>query len=284
MNPDGKFDSLLTGSNPWKFFGSEFRHTFGFAGLLSLGFFMLILIRRIHFDHRKIFVRSFLISLLFLWMATDLFPWNLIEAIPGFYRIDIIQFPHRFLEFGTIFFAISSAIAVEYLARDRWSIIAAICIILTIITTSPYFKHSRWDSIPESIEVNYHDYVYRGIHTEDVERWNDIWNSGFEPRVTKIERRDGKIFVEYNLDSNRDRIELPIFYFPGYESSVELASSERHLIQIDPSQLNSHGTIEISYEGLPSFKIANIISLATLIFLLIQLRRRRFRSNEKISS
>ena len=282
MSSNSKFDSLLAGNNPWKFFSSEFRHTFGIAGILSLGIFLLTLIRRIDFDRRKIFMRSFSLAILILWMATDLFPWNFIESIPGFYRIDIVQFPHRFLEFGTIFFAVSSAIAIEFIGRNRWNFIAIICIAMTLFSIKPFLNHDRWNPAPQSLEVTYHDYIYRGIHTEDVERWNDIWNSGFEPRVLNIDHRNGKIFVNYDLsksESNLEgnsKIELPIFYFPGHVANVPIESSERHLIQIDPSNLELHGTIEIFYEGLPSFKIANIISLATLIFLLVKIRREGF--------
>ena len=124
------------------------------------------------------------------------------------------------------------------------------------------------------IDSIFDDYIYSGIHAEDAKRWK----SEIDPRILNIERLDGKIFVEYDLSKSESnsKIELPIFYFPGHAANVPIESSERHLIQIDPSNLESHGTIEIFYEGLPSFKIANIISLATLIFLLVKIRREGF--------
>ena len=124
----------------------------------------------------------------------------------------------------------------------------------------------------------YDDYSYKDFIREDVKSFYRDWNSGFEPRVLNIDHRNGKIFVHYDLSKSESnsKIELPIFYFPGHAANIPIESSERHLIQIDPSNLESHGTIEIFYEGLPSFKIANIISLATLIFLLVKIRREGF--------
>ena len=124
----------------------------------------------------------------------------------------------------------------------------------------------------------YDDYSYKDFIREDVKSLYRDWNSGFEPRVLNIDHRNGKIFVHYDLSKSESnsKIELPIFYFPGHAANIPIESSERHLIQIDPSNLESHGTIEIFYEGLPSFKIANIISLATLIFLLVKIRREGF--------
>ena len=124
----------------------------------------------------------------------------------------------------------------------------------------------------------YEDYCYHGFGRLEIYNAKKFWDSGFEPRVLKIDHRNGKIFVNYDLSKSESnsKIELPIFYFPGHVANVPIESSERHLIQIDPSNLESHGTIEIFYEGLPSFKIANIISLATLIFILVKIRREGF--------
>lgn len=225
------------------------------------------------------------------WMATNSFPWRLLESITT--KVSMIQLPWRFMTVGSLCLAFCAAKGILWIA-ERFSLRNKIpmmcCIAMCVFSVvagqkiSCHMHERTFSLIPQSTvdwmrdqekSEMYDDYLYRGIHMAQLMSWNEKFTQN---PTTWVGRMGGNTLSVRWKHKGMESFELPVLYYPGYriidgDVSVTLGESERHLIILKSSL--EEGEVLISYCGLPWFSLLDVVSgSAFLVFVAFWIRSR----------
>ena len=236
---------------------------------------------------KKPTVIMLVLSVLALWLASDLFPYDLIsEYITP--AVATIQFPWRFvgiacisltLLLGTLIMTIderSKDRGSTYLT-DRW--IPIVFLICAIISSLVFF-------------IQYSANDYRGNYRDTAELDNYNVTSFFlregiaddepldmsYPEMENIESyelrgRDGNTLHAYVKSTGSGYLELPVFYYPNYHmyladgSEADILDGSHHLIGLNLPN-DYEGEITLIYREPLLWRVSEMISLVTVIAML----------------
>lgn len=235
------------------------------------------------------------IALLFtafaLFLSTNLFPYDrLSDASPLLERIfSSLQFPWRFLTMAVLFLAwITGMLAALLLKRDAaggkkegfwllFSLCALACIQsmdLTGTMMNELPSYRIYDNVPELSSA-----VGRGEYLP----------VGTEPsQLFAVPTTDGKVELQgfsqaynqvavtvSNPDNSSGYVDVPLLYYSGYTArdvsdgtSFPIQAGDNNRIRIIVPE-GYQGTIRIAYQEPVIWRIAEAVSLASLLFLLI---------------
>lgn len=231
------------------------------------------------------------IGLLTLLASTELFPWRAIENIFGS-SIGIFQYPFRLLTLGSIALSICAGISlVELIKSDRLAILCCFFIALANIfflnrvenLQSTPVKDIYWTLRYDQTDFNKKfyfagyfgelDYVYDDLDRCDLERLD----SSAENWVVSDLRKKG-MTIEFTARTREtSTIRLPLIYYPGYEArsadGQELIVRElnRHRLAVEVP--GGATRVKVEYVGFRSWRLAELLSLASLIAFFVQRRR-----------
>lgn len=271
---------------------------FFFSGILhSLGFIWNRMVSRCNAGYQslliwsKVYVPYFLSGLLFLFMSTDSFPWDNLQALKHFF--EIMQFPLRFLGIATLYFCVCGGFGIRMALRNiklkKRSFGFSACVIcmmglMALYVFAPVSSSSYW-KIPEKIywermqsSADY-DYLYKDIDVKKLIRQGNRYISDAD--IGNYKKVISDISFSYST-INDAKITLPLVNYPGYVAAdqdgrkIELEEDDNHMIVIPLAK--GSGAVTVWYQGLFLFKIADCVSLvSTFIFagLIIWIYRKR---------
>ena len=121
----------------------------------------------------------------------------------------------------------------------------------------------KWERIYELSDL---DYLYSDMSFEFIQRGNRFVSDAIIENYYK-QLTDIKFFYHASKDSN---ILLPLVNFPGYvakiNSEISKISEQKHMMVLFLPK--GSGTVNIYYEGLPIFKVADYLSISSLILII----------------
>ena len=208
-------------------------------------------------------------------MITSLFPWYYTPDI-----LQTLQFPWRlalYIAFGVI---LISGIALKQIENKKYfNIIIGILLVLTLASTYIYTDHLEESQIDinninnEKCMGNQAEYLpEKAIKNKDYfdNRSNDIIIQSGSAEINIISDNVPDLTFEANI-SEKTTIELPRLYYMGYtlESNgeeIQLTQSSNGFLQ---ATIEKSGTYNLRYSKTMIMKIANWMSLLTLVSIIV---------------
>jgi hypothetical protein len=235
-----------------------------------------------------------------VFTTTCLFPWS----SPYLRFLQFIQFPWRWLEFASFFFAAAGGFYLSQIVishRNR-IITCAIVTILSLLSTINYINHfereyteekaSLWDEKYLTEEPTEHNgyHIINGEYlpaklpslTYIRDRRDSISVKNVSSNISGLKR--GKAILEFTVTiAEADSLTLPLIYYKGYTAllnnkKLPVTQSIHGLVQIP---VNETGEVKVYYEGTiiqrVSFCISILAIFALCIFSFIQKRKKSFK-------
>ena len=221
-----------------------------------------------------------------LVMTTVIFPWYLMNYIPIVGNVlNMVQFPWRFLGIASLFLFLAGLCGIKVISdiNMRKNIIISSGIISIVLalwicqsTTTQLDIYEVYDKGGLDVYgIMGQEYLYQGTKLEDLREESnreDWYVQNGTNVICQIENLQEK--AEYRL---------PLLYYPWYVAKdtntgevIEIIKGENNIAFLD-IPVGYSGTVEVTFEEPMLWKVANVISLATFISLLIYffIKRRR---------
>ncbi|MDR1882158.1 MAG: hypothetical protein LBR26_05175 [Prevotella sp.] len=224
-----------------------------------------------------------LIGIILLVSASAVFPW-------GRLPLGFIQFPWRFYEFITFFFAVSGAYYLSLVLKTRKHRIIAgagvISFTLLVFVVSDH-NYKYWQSLAMSEAPHWftgaasvdNEYYLGGLeylpvktpsHNYIHQRGDTVISERAKTEVSNFQRKEGVTSFDIKTGSP-DMIEVPLVYYKGYKATLDekellVEESDYGLIRIP---VNGSGKVEIYYAGTTLQKAGGYISVLSIPGLIV---------------
>lgn len=211
---------------------------------------------------------------LFALMATNLFPWGILERRLGF-AVNFLQFPWRLLMFVDLLLALAGGYAGMRLMEEKALRHAVpVCVLaVSVLASSAQIAHYTaeenapyryWLSNSQMIEA-YAEYTLPGSSlTRTVGEHEPLATDGVQ--MSAYEKRGTQITAEVSAQKEGE-ITLPLFGFDGYRAQLDgqeltwrRGDNNRLTVQLPAG---SRGELKIGFAGKGLWRIADGISLIT---------------------
>ena len=233
------------------------------------------------------------LSLISLFLSTKYFPWDWMAGIPGVGMLaTAIQFPTRLLALTTLFFAFTSSFFVLWLWEERkvWTVrsgnvVTAGCILAVAVA-------ALWSALFHINDISYNMrptrlYTAENMGSESV--MNGEWLlAGMDPQEMgyhdpvvdeglfwKDYVKEG-LMVQLYIENPTEKelyVELPLTGYRGYGLEADTGTVQPYITQ----ERGAHGdlriavpsgyagNVEVSYKGFAIFRVAEGISLLSIL-------------------
>ena len=235
-------------------------------------------------------------AIISIFMCTKLFPWRIMPQI-----ICNIQYPWRMIGFAMFFltqvFAINVCTLLDTIKNKKiksalfvLSVLILIIFAVLKITNYKYKSNESDKNYENSIQNNpiishfaiNRDYMpYKAIvkqYSYVKTREDSIYVINGSTKIEE-EQKDGlKMSADIKNAKKDDILELPYFFYPGYEAIIEtsekhiklkIEESENGFVQITIPENIESGLINFSYKGTNMEKVSYIISAISLIGFIV---------------
>ena len=213
---------------------------------------------------------------LFFFLFSSSYPWHFFPNLIKYFQI--IQFPWRTLALSTLLLSICGGIGIELLIKQKKipkiKIIALsllICVTHTIaiqyLSPNPGWvvkPKITWSRTPELSDF---DYLYRDTDFYELIQLQNHYISN----ATIENFKKNLTYVQFSYRSDSDtEITIPLTNYPDYISidqygqKVPIKEDKNHLIVIP--LIKGSGSITLHYVGMPIFKLADLLSLISVLF------------------
>ena len=226
-------------------------------------------------------LRLVFIGLAGMLMASVYFPWGRLDQITGGLAA-YIQFPWRFMMFPALFFSLAGAYG--YLRMfghgEKTTVVVMIFAILLVLptivrqTTSNEYVEYGQISTPS---VAYDEYL---LPNTDIRKKEDRIPHMTDGIAVYDFQKDGtSVYCRVDADCP-GKIAFPLFGYPGYQVRLngetipwELTDNNRLTVSVPAGS----GEIRIHYAGKMLWRILDVLSLLTGLFMITLYLRRRTR-------
>ena len=254
---------------------------------------LLLILKRTR--KNKAFITSVFAYAFVLFATHNYFPWEWIENnIPGGSFLPNFQFPLRFVPFGLVFviYYIGSLFCdiskKKYLIGSTAFLICIVSIFVSFQDRFPvYFDENNAPIRDYKSAENLPSYTTENVRVQEDYLYADIdfyklRNEKNEVYSSKDYKTDAKLFdikkqgvrLEFSYLSDHDtKIQVPLFYFKGYEAKdengnrLDVYSGENRFMEVRVPK--GEHTVKIRYAGLNGFKICDVVSFVTLIIFCV---------------
>ncbi|MGN0773383.1 MAG: hypothetical protein ACI4MP_06275 [Candidatus Ventricola sp.] len=235
-------------------------------------------------------------------MATELFPWAQLERLTRG-LINYLQFPSRLLMFAELFLSLAGGYGAACLAKGTAHGELAALLTLVLCVTGVYGQiggYAVQDEKPPEFGLRYDDPNIRFKSYTNVitGSYLEYTMPGSDPGATKDQsvalageaeltdyRKAGtRMTAQVNAQTDAV-ITLPVFGYDGYRAEVDgqrmetgLGENNRLTVTLPAG---TRGELRVWFAGKMSWRIAEAVSLVTLLGLLAQAARRRGARKEK---
>lgn len=226
------------------------------------------------------------------WMATIHFPWDRISTTISMAAklISSIQFVWRFVGVASVLAMVVTGYGLLLLHKQEgktaFSAVAVLLVVLGLIQGMSYNQTMLYNKTPLAMDENsfvtenntYYasagEYVLCDVKYEVV---TEIFEPGSYDGVlvTEYEKNGTNIRVAVTNDDSEGYILLPLINYKGYEVSSEDGSITNAQLQMGEGAVirvnipaNYEGTLFISYEGCWYWRVAELITLFTVVSLI----------------
>lgn len=281
--------------------GMQYSHPVGVGLILVVGvlFFWLLLffggLPKKKNPEMRFTVKAAGLGCLALWMSTNYFPWDSIQNTSQIAAtlVSSLQFPNRFLGWGTAFLAVPAGYVLKYFKNNRRMLyqMSLVTVLVALSTSYLYLMDS------EDQETDYYLYNEEGMGfgyisgaeyliygTDSGQLSFAKPEAGEKISITEYTKKGLKttLFCQ-NTGEDQERITLPVLLYKGYEAvgesgeKIEIADNGNHLLQVCvPGSYT--GQITVRFTEPWYWRAAEVITLLTIIgmsFWLLQKRRNR---------
>lgn len=303
MRTNGKFAfaNTISYSQLVKDLGEEDGTTF-VLGIPTILLFILtiVIVKKVDKKYQEYYLLSVVFALISLFMVGRFFPWTI---MPNF--ICKLQYPWRMLGFFVFFASMVCGNNLYYLIKEITKkesisiLISLLVIILSIsssikVMTQFYTTDKEKDKvyetyIKENIKISHRqinrDYMpLKALllqHSYVVNRKDETYV--LEGKADIIEERKESLKDEIRLkETSKDTIlELPYYYYPGYEITLETEGKIEKLIAMESqngylscklSKEVVEGSIKVEYVGTMITTISYVASAISLISFIIYIQ------------
>ena len=225
-----------------------------------------------------------------LYMTTYYFPWNPIGRLDPIINkmIGVIQFPWRFLAPATLFFVVVTCVAMLFAMannENRRKVFVACMSVVVLISVS----FSSVSIIQEAATWR----VYDGVVLDDFQAYGnsvewipeetdtilfkDMQTIVAESEITVSDFEKNGTNISLHIENSSDEeklVELPLLNYTGYRAitddnkKLEIVNGENNRLGV-MIEAGYKGNVKISYQGLWYFKVADFITLTTIILLIL---------------
>ena len=224
------------------------------------------------------YIIFFITGMILIFLSSELIPWDVLYPLKKF--LEVMQFPWRFLGIATLFICVCGGFGfrmfVQRVKLKNISIIVLISmvcitniIVLNNLNPLPFQKIEQkiyWKRITCSTDD---DYLYRGMNVKELFAMKNQYIS--EAVIYDWRKSLTTVSFSYSAKEN-SIITLPLVNYPGYVAvnqtgeDIPVEENKNHMVMIRLPE--GEGAVKVYYDGLPLFKIADYISLISLVILL----------------
>lgn len=264
--------------------------------------------RKIKKEYKDLYITFFIFACICIDMCTKFFPWKI---MPQF--LCNIQYPWRMIGFVMFFltpiFAINICTLLDKIKNEKVKYcIYAVCVIIIIATacvkTASYkYEDSQLDkkyvqSIKDNPQISHfslnRDYMpYKAIkkqYTYVDTRLDTIYVLKGNTVIENINKDGLSMQAKINNAKEGDILELPYFYYPGYEIELKAGEneikinakeSENGFVQITIPRDIEYGEIYFKYTGTIIEKMAYMISAISLVIFIIYVNKEKHNAQKE---
>ena len=269
--------NLIVIENFWIFIALYFLFSTYLNNFYGTFLFNKSLLRKKVFPY---YAKCFLIGLFFVFISSDLFPWNYLYPLKRF--LEVMQFPWRFLGIATLFLCACGGFGFRLLFQKAKFKNCSIILLMgiTCITNLLYLNHL--DPVPFQKVVHkiywnriFHnaaddDYLYMGMNAKELFAMKNQYIS--EAVICDWNKVLTNVSFSYFANENSTII-LPIVNYPGYVATdqkgdiLQIRENNNHMMTLFLPK--GEGRIKVRYDGLMLFRVADTISGIAFFILLM---------------
>lgn len=276
---------------------------------LTIGIVAAFILFLVKFREYKIFVVGAM-SVLCLWMSTNLFPWNTLEGYTHLFKfLSKVQFPWRYLAAATLFIALLVGMLVDRMMKasevreiepkaeelkadepktSGWKVAAGVlasllvvCALATSVSFAAQYKKGYF-------MVEYKDYSevdsgYMGA-CEYLKEGTELIVTDYVPENPQLEdyrvvkQKDNSVTMYVKNGGEQSFAEVPKLNYKGYvaydqdKNRLEITNGYLNLINVT-LPANYEGEITVRFKQPVLWRISEIISLLSFAVFLVLFRR-----------
>lgn len=287
------------GTEVWGSSTSSMPKTPGIVLILGAILFLFVLVlypERIKTEKKKV-VGYFLAGIFSTVMLTNIFPWKIIskiEFLKNFF--EKFQFIWRFNILAILFLSISAAYAFYYFfiyeATDKYKVLVMIAVFVCVMPLTfmnHFIKQADMYDNEAVISMGFMDrlYVTPAFNTQGT---GEIQTNLETMKYGEILRGKAEMHVQFEYEAGEKTedakyIEIPLTYYPQYKAyingePVDTVCSIWGIIKIYLPKNCTSGTLDITFEKNGAMKIADIISVFTIIIFMMTIAMQRVKNRK----
>lgn len=281
--------------------GMQYSHPVGVGLILVVGvavFWLLLFLGELPKEKNpemRFTIKAAGLGCLALWMSTNYFPWDSIQNTSKIAAtlVSSLQFPNRFLGWGTVFLAVPAGYVLKYFRQNR-RMLYQMCLITVLVALSTSYLYLM-DS--EDQETDYYLYNEESmgfgyisgaeylIYGTDIDQLSFAGpEAGENVLITEYTKRGlNTTFFCRNEGEGQERITLPVLLYKGYEAvgesgeRMEIADNGNHLLQVCvPGDYT--GQITVRFAEPWYWRVSEAVTLFTVAgMVFLRIRKRRYR-------
>lgn len=232
-------------------------------------------------------------SVLALFMATNLFPWNAFAVnIPGFRFLASVQFPWRYLGIAIVFLTLLLGEILVWVQKEYAVDLKRICsgimligVFMMCIMTSQLFDSGKSTGTVDGGDIRTYsgasvnknfvgvEYMRGGSGRSTSDLTGNYYTESLD-EMTETSREGNTIRLHCEVSAqNEGTVEVPLFNYPGYHvrddkgKEYDITDGTNNVIRFSlPAGFS--GDVTIAFEEPMSWRLAEWISLLTLAALI----------------
>lgn len=226
----------------------------------------------------------FAFAAILLFMSTTLFPWQifqqskLINAFCG-----TVRMPWRFLSLASPLLCIAAAAIAVVLIKNKNGqkiLLAAVCFVCAVsfVSWGTAYTTQLDPALKKGCAVTGKgmaglDNEYYVTGTKVSELAPDKYKTGGGAKVVSREKRGTNIEMEISGAGDSSYVEVPLLYYPGYSAKdqngdkLETLDGDNHVMRVKLK--DGVTSVRIKYSGFWYFKIADVISLLSVLGMIL---------------
>lgn len=234
----------------------------------------------------KLIKSCFVSGVLAVYMASWLFPWQLVYQVECFsYIFGIIQFSWRFLIFVTLFLSMVTAFAMDWCLDEKRTVAGVLlfCLVASAVILENGYTYENQSIMVSKFDQSYEDFAYSGYYKKDYGTWIPLGRGN----VVSLEKEAGLEIENYQrdgadlsfdfalADENADASHVMTFPYYNYGfyhveldgTELETFSNEQELVSVSLPAAVKGGHIELGYEERKLYKLCSAVSLGMLLLI-----------------
>lgn len=216
--------------------------------------------------------------------------------------LDNVQFAWRFGLIATPLLGIVSGYSIGVLIPDRTRAKTLILVLLVItlggnlLLYTKYYKRKNIDFDNFTSKYSKYigagaEYLPEGASEDDIaKKGNKVISKDATFKYSNYKKKGVKISFDFKTENENTIVDLPLLYYYGYDYKIipkegkaikgKVEKSEDLCVRVDLGKVKS-GTLVVDYKGTFYMTLGNLITLATIIYLIYS--RTKNKRNSKVS-